>query len=81
MSESNREILNWDAPNGRLLRKLIEGLPKDRPFLLNVFGSTPLQLQLDATFLSGDVDLFSDQDVERYVREMGLGKEQTSPYI
>ncbi len=53
MSEGNREILNWDTPNGRLLRKFIDGLPRDRAFVLNVFGSTPLQMQLDATFLSG----------------------------
>ena len=81
MSESNRKVLNWDAPNGRLLLKLINGLPKDRPFVLNVFGSTPLQLKLDPSFLSGDVDIFSHEDVARYVQEMGIGKGQANPYI
>jgi hypothetical protein len=81
MSESNREILNWDAPNGRLLRKFIDGLPKDRPIVLNVFGSTPLQMRLDPSFLSGDVDLFSNEDLESYVRSMRLGKDISLPYI
>jgi hypothetical protein len=81
MSESSPQILNWDAPNGRLLLKLIRGLPKDRPFVINVFGSTPLQLQLDATFLSGDVDIFSNEDVGAFVEQFGLGKGQAEPYI
>jgi len=81
MSESTPQILNWDAPNGELLRRFIAGLPKDRPIILNVFGSTPLQLRLDPTFLSGDVDLFSNEDLLPYVEAMGLGKGQASPYI
>jgi hypothetical protein len=81
MSESSPEILNWDAPNGQLLRSFIKGLPKDRPFILNIFDSTPLQMRLDATFLSGDVDLFANEDLEVFVQEMKLGKGQAEPYI
>jgi len=81
MSESNRKILNWDAPNGRLLMKFINGLPQSRPITLNVFGSTPLQLKLDASFLSGDVDLFTSEDLESFVQAMRLGKGVADPYI
>ena len=61
--------------------ELINGLPQDRPFVLNVFGSTPLQLKLDPSFLSGDVDIFSGEDIEVFVRTLGLGKGQVEPYI
>jgi hypothetical protein len=81
MSESAPQILNWDAPNGRLLRQFVGGLPKEHPFILNVFGSTPLQLRLDPTFLSGDVDLFCNEDLLPYVEAMKIGKGQSEPYI
>lgn len=81
MSEGSTQILNWEAPNGKLLLKLIEGLPKHQPFVINVFGSAPLQLQLDATFLSGDVDIFSSEDIATFVEQLGLGKGQSEPYI
>jgi hypothetical protein len=81
MSSSSNEDLNWSAPAGRLLKKFIAGLPKDRPFVLNLFGSSPLQLKLDGSFLSGDVDVFSDQNLEEFVSAQGLGKGQSSPFI
>src|ERR1700679_2498147 len=81
MSESDRKILNWDSPNGILLKAFIKGLPQTRPITLNVFGSTPLQMRLDPTFLSGDVDLFTSEDLESFVQEMQLGKGVAEPYI
>jgi len=38
-------------------------------------------MRLDPTFLSGDVDLFSNEDLERHVDSMRLGKEVALPYI
>jgi len=81
MSESDRKVLNWDAPNGRLLMKFIGGLPQTRPITLNVFGSTPLQMRLDPGFLSGDVDMFTSEDLEGFVQAMQLGKNVALPYI
>jgi hypothetical protein len=81
MPESSVQILNWDAPNGRLLRKFIDGLPQDRPLVLNVFGSTPLQMRLDPSFLSGDVDMFTSEDLSGVLEYMKLGKDYTTPYI
>jgi hypothetical protein len=45
-----------------LLQKFLETLPKDRLFHLTLFGSAPLQLTADPLLLSGDVNLFSDDD-------------------
>lgn len=81
MSESDRKVLNWDTPNGRLLMTFIKGLPQTRPITLNVFGSTPLQMTLDPSFLSGDVDMFTSEDLESFVQAMQLGKNVALPYI
>jgi len=81
MPESSEKVLNWATPNGELLKSFIEGLPQDRPIVLNVFGSTPLQMRLDPSFLSGDVDMFTSEDLSVHLRKMKLGKEHTKPYI
>lgn len=54
--------VNWATPAGQLLRKFLATLPKDRPFHLTLYGSAPLQLTVDQQLMSGDVDLFSDDD-------------------
>jgi hypothetical protein len=81
MSESPQKILNWEGPNGRLLREFIDGLPRNRPIVLNVFGSTPLQMRLDPSFLSGDVDIFTSEDLSSDLEAMRLGKGHADPYI
>ena len=54
--------IDWATPAGQLLQKFLVALPKDRPFHLTRYGSAPLQLTVDRQLLSGDVDLFSDDD-------------------
>jgi hypothetical protein len=54
--------VDWATPAGRLLQKFLDTLPKDRPFHLTLYGSAPLQLTVDRQLMSGDVDLFSDDD-------------------
>jgi hypothetical protein len=54
--------IDWATPAGQLLQKFLVALPKDRPFHLTLYGSAPLQLTVDRQLLSGDVDLFSDDD-------------------
>lgn len=54
--------IDWSTPAGRLLRVFLASLPQDRPFHLTVFGSAPLQLTVDRQLMSGDVDVFSDDD-------------------
>jgi hypothetical protein len=75
MYDSSLQLLNWDAPNGTLLKKFIKQLPQDRPIVLNVFGSTPLQMRLDPSFLSGHVAMFTSEDLSGYLEKMKLGKE------
>jgi hypothetical protein len=57
----NGEI-DWTTPAGQLLEKFLATLPKDRTFHLTLYGSAPLQLTVDDQLMSGDVDLFSDDD-------------------
>ena len=57
-----RAEINWDTPAGQIVRKFLGLLPSDRPFLITLYGSAPLQMTVDRSLLSGDVDLFSDND-------------------
>jgi hypothetical protein len=73
--------INWATPAGRLLKRLVAALPAEYQFEITVFGSTPLQLGVEPRFLSGDVDIFSDDDFTDLIRECRLGKGQRRPYI
>lgn len=54
--------IDWTTPAGQLLQKFLAALPKERPFHFTLYGSAPLQLTVDRQLMSGDVDLFSDDD-------------------
>ncbi len=54
--------IDWGTPAGRLLEEFMASLPKDRVFHFTLYGSAPLQLTVDPQLLSGNVDLFSDDD-------------------
>jgi hypothetical protein len=54
--------IDWSTPAGQLLQKFLAALPTDRPFHFTLYGSAPLQLTVDRQLMSGDVDLFSDDD-------------------
>lgn len=71
-----------NGPAAGVLRRLVDALPAEREFEITLFGSAPLQLQVDEAFLSGDVDLFSNfEELETVVESAGLGDEQHRPYI
>jgi hypothetical protein len=73
--------IHWETPAGIALQKLIACLPKENPIQLFVFGSSPLQLGLEPSFLSADVDLFSNEDLSAYIRLAGLEKGKAEVYI
>ncbi|EEF57632.1 hypothetical protein [Pedosphaera parvula] len=54
--------IDWETPAGQLLKTFLATLPMNRRFHLTLYGSAPLQLTVDRQLMSGDVDLFSDDD-------------------
>lgn len=69
-----------------MLRRLTGLLPSDQPWRITVFGSAPLQLAVESTFLSADVDLFttpSEQNelLAAVVEQAGIATGQASYYI
>jgi hypothetical protein len=73
--------LRWEAPAGQLLQKLVAALPRDRHFSITVFGSAPLQLGIEPSFQSADVDIFSSDDLRIWIEAAGLGEGQSAFYI
>ena len=75
--------IDWTGPAGRVLEQFIVSLPTDRSFRLTVYGSAPLQLTVDRHLLSGDVDLFSDddEDLSALVLAAHLDKTQEGLHI
>jgi len=69
--------IDWDTPAGQLLRRFAEGVPPGRNWNITIFGSAPLQLTVDRQLLSGNVDLFSDDDTDlaTLISAAGLGRE------
>ena len=75
-------FLDLETPAGRMLRQLASLLPQDREFTITVFGSAPLQIAVDPTLTSADVDVFSDfQALDEIVQKAGLGTNQADFYI
>ncbi|MDA1272447.1 MAG: hypothetical protein O2960_00135 [Verrucomicrobia bacterium] len=80
--ESWAGSIELDTPAGRLLKKLIAALPKEREFEITVFGSAPIQICVDSALTSADVDVFSDsEDLREFVDRFGLGQDRSEFYI
>jgi hypothetical protein len=74
--------LNWETPAAQTLKKLVAVLPPDCSFRITLFGSAPLQISIEPGLLSGDVDLFAeDEQFARLVEQAGLTSEQHRPCI
>ena len=85
---------DWTTRAGRKLQQLADLLVADEPdwhFEVVVFGSAPISLYVDASHVSGDVDLYVSQlgggqpDEAQVVKDCiarhGLGKGQSAFYI
>ena len=81
LQEPWRPELDWDTPAGRVLDELVRALPATAPWKIIVFGSAPLQLSIDPSFLSADVDVIPSADIEDYCRRAKLLKGQAALYI
>jgi hypothetical protein len=65
-----------------LLKKLVAILPPDREFFITVFGSAPLQICVDSTLTSADVDFFSEtEELREWADRAGLGQDKSEFYI
>jgi len=65
-----------------LLRKLAAVLPQDREITITVFGSAPIQICVDSTLTSADVDVFSDFEFLREISDKaGLGQDKAAFHV
>ena len=70
------------TPAGQLLCKLADTLPPDRTWRITIFGSAPIQIQVDPTLISADVDVFcDDEDLQPWVNAIGAAQGQADFYI
>ncbi|MEO5803375.1 MAG: hypothetical protein ABIR24_07570 [Verrucomicrobiota bacterium] len=72
-----RAEIDWNTVAGQFLQKFLSQLPSDRHFQITLYGSAPLQLTVDRSLLSGDIDLFpnDEQDIAAIIRALKLDKE------
>jgi hypothetical protein len=76
-----RPELNWETPAGQVLDRLVDALPSNRNWDITVFGSAPLQLGLDSSFLSADVDVIPTEDITGFCRAAQLLEGQAPIYV
>ena len=54
--------IDWSTPAGEVLTRLCALIPATAEATITLFGSAPLQLAIDASLKSNDVDLFTHGD-------------------
>jgi hypothetical protein len=74
--------VNLEARAAGLLRQLANALPKDQRLTITVFGSAPLQITVDSTLTSADVDVFSEYEHLREIADQaGLGQDKAGFFV
>jgi len=75
----------WRSPAGRRLDDFARSLPPKPKLDITVFGSASIQLFVDQTFLSGDIDLFGSEEsydfLLDFVDAQGWTKEKADFYV
>lgn len=83
--EYGAKSLDWSGSAGQRLDELARELPPQPRLEIIVFGSAPLQLLIDRSFLSEDIDLSPPENAHdwlaKFVEEQGWAKGQTDFYI
>jgi hypothetical protein len=80
--ESWAGSINLETRAAELLRKIAGALPQDQQFAVTVFGSAPLQICVDSSLTSADVDVFSEfEELREMVDRAGLGQDKTRFYV
>lgn len=76
--------LDWNTPGAELLRQAVAALTgrgRAHPSQIVIFGSSPLQMGVSGAIMSGDLDIATDDEIELILREAGLTKGLSSPYV
>ena len=84
LTEDWQPEVDWATPAGNLLKSLFQAIPSTTEVTITLFGSSPLQLAIDPSFKSNDVDLFTKDDPEwlqKIVKAAGFSKETAAYYI
>jgi hypothetical protein len=81
-----RPEMNWETKAGHALSALLAGLHNaGGEWLVNVFGSAPLQMAYAQDFISNDVDTSvvwqKEPEFERVINENRLGRNQAELFI
>ena len=75
----------WQSPAGKRLEEFARALPPKPRLEVTVFGSASIQLFIDQTFLSADIDLFGSEEsydfLLSFVDTQGWTKEKSNFYI
>ena len=79
------EKLDWIGRAGQRLDEFARRLPAQPRLEITIFGSAPLQLFIERSFVSEDIDLFGNEDttafLEQFVGENKWNKGETDLYI
>lgn len=79
------EKLEWNGKAGQRLDEFARRLPAQPRLEITIFGSAPLQLFIERSFLSEDIDLFGKENttafLEQFVSENKWNKGETDLYI
>lgn len=77
--------IEWLGKAGQRLNEFARRLPRQPRLEITVFGSAPLQLLIEPTFLSEDIDLFGHETttgfLEQFIDENKWNKGATDLYI
>lgn len=75
----------WQSRAGQRLDQFARAPPAAPRLLINVFGSAPIQLFVDSSFLSADIDLFGSEEVYefllKFVAEQNWTQDKADFYI